>query len=195
MVATVDSDDFGAKVQLDTTVGEDAGREVARHRDSQIVGAHDEPDPRPATREKQGRLPGGVGTADHGHLRAVNPARTDFKLGCRVVDAVALEVRPSLEVQFPVVGAARDHDRAGRDLAPSDRVTTRSSAIRSDVTSHGLFISAPNFWACTSALAVSSAPAIPDGKPRKFSIRALAPACPPAATPSSSSVSRASEAP
>ena len=48
----------------------------------------------------------------------MKPARTDFQLGCRVVDAVALEVRPPLEVQFPVVGAARDHDRAGRDLAP-----------------------------------------------------------------------------
>jgi hypothetical protein len=46
-------------------------------------GPHDEPDPRPATREKQGRLPGGVGPADHGHLRAVNPARTGFRLGCR----------------------------------------------------------------------------------------------------------------
>jgi ABC-type Na+ transport system ATPase subunit NatA len=82
-------------------------------------------------------------------------------------------------------------ERAETSL-PSDRVTTRSSAIRSDVTSHGLFISAPNFWACTSALAVSSAPARPDGKPRWFSIRALAPACPPTATPSSTSVSRLS---
>src|ERR1700722_11595727 len=118
MVATVDSDDFAAYVQLDTTVGEDAVREVARHLDSQIVGAHDEPDPQPATRKEQGRLPGGVGPTDHGHLRAVKPARTDFQLGCRVVDAVAFEVRPALEVQFPVVGAARDHDRAGRDLAP-----------------------------------------------------------------------------
>jgi hypothetical protein len=100
MVATTDSDDFGAQVHLDTTVDDDAGREVARHRDSQIVAAHDEPDPRPATREKQGRLPGGVGPADHGHLRAVAPARAGFKLGCRGVDAVALEVCPPLEAQF-----------------------------------------------------------------------------------------------
>ena len=67
---------------------------------------------------RQQRCPTLLRPADHGHLRAVNPARTGFKLGCRVVDAVALEVRPPLEAQFPVVGAARDHDRAGRDLAP-----------------------------------------------------------------------------
>src|ERR1700691_4590739 len=97
MVATVDSGDFGAQVQLDTTVGEDAGREVARHLVPKIGGRPDEPDQRPATREEQGRLPGGVGPADYGHLRAVNPARTGLELGCRVVDAVALEVRPPLE--------------------------------------------------------------------------------------------------
>jgi hypothetical protein len=54
--------------------------------------------------------------------------------------------------------------------------------------------SAPNFSACRPALRASSAPSIPSGKPKKFSISEVCEAWPPGTSRSTRSVDSPSEA-
>ncbi len=65
-----------------------------------------------------------------------------------------------------------------------------SRTIRPEV-----LIRAPRRVACSAPRSTSSLPDTPAGKPKKFSIRDVVPACPPGPTASITSVSRPSEAP
>ena len=139
--------------------------QVPRHVLAQIGLADDQRDLRGVPGQEDRRLPGRVAAADDGHRIAA--AHQRLRLRGRVVDAHLLEVVRPGHVQPPVPRPGRDDHRGGRDRAPIGqpdwyRLPSRSMAVASAGTANR----APNFRAWIIARSASSAPEIPDGKPR-----------------------------
>ena len=88
--------------------------QVVRHRLAQIGAAVEQGHERAAASEPDGRLPGGVASADHADARGAAELRLGRPGG--VEDAHPLVLGEAVDRQPPVLRAGREQDGARRDL-------------------------------------------------------------------------------
>src|SRR6478672_9407399 len=110
-VLALQCDDVAARVQSDVGGLFDAPGEVARHRGGEPCTAHQDVHMAGGSGEKRGRLTCRVAPAYHDHF--VSFAALSLDEGGTVIDSDALEARQIGYIEFAVLDAGRDHDRAG----------------------------------------------------------------------------------